>query len=473
MMPARSLESQPVLETQPVLEAAPAGRRSSGFLRDTLTLSVIAGFAKIAGAAKSIVIARAFGSGPELDSFLLAFLIPSVLADTFCGALVPVTVPRLIELEHRSGLAAAHVLYARLLRRSLRFSLLGMGWIALGIGGLLEFSGGALAVNWRQVGLLALLMLPVIPCNAIANLWRAVLNSQNKFAAPGITVMLTPLAIAIAVLTAGHRGGVWVLAASTTLGAAGELALLAMAMPSSGFPIVARRGGAEVSRELALAGFRMRPFRKEYGYLVASGAVSGGTVAMGQAMAAWLGPGSVSALNYGTRLSTVLMSIGPAAMGVAVLPRLSHLVAEQDWGGLKHSLRRLLWGSAAASAAAAGLFMVFSAPIVRLTLQRGAFTAADTNTVAAVQAWSLLQMPFIVGISIFMRVFSVLKANRVLLPLSGATLVVNLTLNYVFMHRYGVAGISLAASVAQALLFTAMAWLVFGSSRLRLVKEVH
>ncbi len=72
-----------------------------------------------------------------------------------------------------------------------------------------------------------------------------------------------------------------------------------------------------------------------------------------------------------------------------------------------------------------------------------------------------------------MRVFSVLKANRVLLPLSAATLVVNLTLNYVFMHRYGVAGVSLAASVAQALLFAAMAWLVFGSSRLRLVKEVH
>jgi putative peptidoglycan lipid II flippase len=473
MTPARFLENQPALEAARVLKAIPAGRRSSGFLLDTLTLSAIAGFAKIAGASKSIVIARVFGSGPALDSYLLAFLIPSVLADTFCGALVPVMVPRLIELEHGSGVAAAHALYARLLHRSLRFSLLGMGWIALGIGGLLEFSGGTTAANWRQAGLLASLMLPVIPCNAIANVWRAVLNSQNKFAAPGITVMLTPLTIAIAVLTVGHRGGVWVLAAATTLGAAGELALLAMAMRGSRLPIVPRRSGAEVSRELALAGFRMRPFRKEYGYLVASGAVSGGTVVIGQAMAAWLGPGSVSTLNYGTRLSTVLMSIGPAAFGVAVLPRLSQLVAERGWEGLKHSLRRLLWGSAAASAAAAVLFIVFSAPIVRLTLQHGAFTAANTGAVARVQAWSLLQMPFVAGISIFMRVFSVLKANRVLLPLSGAALVVNLTLNYVFMHRYGVAGIALAASMAQALLFMAMAWLMFGPSGLRLVKEVH
>ncbi len=455
------------------LEAVPAARRASGFWFDTLTLSVIAGGAKIAGAVKSIAIARVFGATPALDGFLLAFLIPSILADAFCGALVPVTVPRLIELEHRSGHAAALALYQRLLSRSLRYSLLGAAVMAVGIGVFLQFGGRTAPANWHSIGLLALLMLPVIPCNAIANVWRAVLNSQNKFAAPAITVVFTPALITVAVLMAGQAGGVWILAACTTLGAAGELALLAIAMQGSGFPVAPLRSSLRDSNEVALTGLRMGAFRKEYGYLVASGAVSGGTVAIGQAMAAWLGPGSVSALNYGTRLSTVLMSIGPAALGVAVLPRFSHLVAKNEWGALKHSLRRLLLGSAAASAAAAGVFILFSAPIVRLTLQHGAFTSTDTGAVAAVQVWSLLQMPFVVGISIFMRVFSVLKANRVLLPLSGAALVVNLALNYILMHRYGVAGIALASSVAQALLFAAMAFLVFGPGGVRLVKEVH
>jgi putative peptidoglycan lipid II flippase len=285
--------------------------------------------------------------------------------------------------------------------------------------------------------------------------------------------VFTPAVITVAVLVAGRAGGVWILAACTALGAAGELALLAIAMRGSGFPMVPQRKSFRNLNEFGASGFRMSAFRKEYGYLVASGAVSGGTVAIGLAMAAWLGPGSVSALNYGTRLSTVLMSIGPAALGITVLPRFSHLLAENEWGALKRSLRGLLIGSAVASAAVAGVFILCSAPIVRLTLQHGAFTAVDTDTVAAVQAWSLLQMPSLVGISICMRVFSVLKANRVLLPLSGAALVVNLVLNYFLMHRYGVAGVALASSIAQALLFAAMALLVFGPSGVRLVKEAQ
>lgn len=451
------------MTSAPSIEAAPATRRVPGFLWDTLTLSVIAGVVKIAGAAKSIAIARAFGSGPELDAYLLAFLIPSVLADTFCGALVPVTVPRLIELEHRAGRDAAQALYAKLLRSSLRYSLLGSAGLAVAIVFSLKVAAGVAArANWRSISVLVLLMLPVIPCNAAANVWRAALNSRNKFAAAALTAVFTPAAISLAVLARGPRAA-WVLAAATTLGAFGEMALLGLAMRSSGYSIVPRQERHEIP---------MTSFRKEYGYLAASGAVSGGTLALGQAMAAWLGPGSVSALNYGTRLSIVLMSIGPAALGVAILPRFSRVAAEQDWDALKHSLRRLLYGSWTASAAAAAVFIFFSAAIVRLTLQHGAFTASDTDTVAAVQAWSLLQMPFVVGISIFMRIFSVMQANRLLLPLSAGALVVNLALNYALMNRYGVAGISLAGSITQALLFTIMTILVFGPGG-RILKEAR
>ncbi len=434
------------MTSAPSIEARPAERRASGFLRDTVTLSLIAGVVKIAGAAKSIAVARAFGSGLALDNYLLAFLIPSVLADTFCGALVPVTVPRLIELKHRHGLSAAQAFYSKLLGSILRFSLMGAAALALAIGTVLEL------VKDNAVGGLVLLMLPVIPANAVANVWRAVLNSRNRFAAAALTAVFTPAVISLATLIGAQRGP-WVLAAATTLGAFGEMALLGVAMRGTGYPVLPRRERRDV---------RMRSFRKEYGYLAASGALSGGALAVGQAMAAWLGPGSVSALNYGTRLSGVLMSIGPAALGIAVLPRFSRVAAEQDWRALKHSLRRLLYGSSAASAVAAAMFVLFSAPIVRLTLQHGAFTAADTGGVAAVQACSLLQMPSVVGITILMRVLSVLQANRVLLPLSAGALAVNAGLNYVLMNRYGVAGIALAASLAQTLLFIAMASLIFG-----------
>ncbi len=70
------------------------------------------------GAGKALALARVFGSSAALDSYLLAFLAPSFLADVFCGSLVPVLVPRLIELEHREGRAKAADLYAHVLWRS-------------------------------------------------------------------------------------------------------------------------------------------------------------------------------------------------------------------------------------------------------------------------------------------------------------------------------------------------------------------
>lgn len=227
------------MTSAPPLEApAYVPRRKSSFLLDTLTLSVIAALAKLAGAAKSVAIAGVFGSSRALDDYLLAFLIPSVLADAFCGALVPVTVPRLIELEHRSGESAAQALYFRLLNRSLRFALMGVLAMAIGIGGLLVLAGHMVPSNWRSIELLTLIMLPVIPCNAVSNVWRAVLNSQDKFAAPAITAVLTPAVIIFGVLGAGSWGGMWTLAAATTLGAVAEVVVLALALQRQGLAIL-------------------------------------------------------------------------------------------------------------------------------------------------------------------------------------------------------------------------------------------
>ncbi len=438
-----------------------------GFLLDTLTVSLFAILAKIAGASKAVVIARVFGSGTALDSYLLAFLIPSVLADTFCGALVPVTVPRLVELDLGDNRASSVAFYARVLRKSLSFALLGTTALAIGIGASLLFVR-ILPPAWHAIGILTLLMLPIIPCNAVANVWRAALNSQRNFAIPAVTVVLTPAVIMLCVLFAGRFGGIRILAIGTTLGAVAELALLGAAVRGLEFPVMPTE---PAWKHFNMAAMNMDSFRKEYLYLAASAAVAGGTVLIGQTMAASLGAGSVSVLNYGTRLAGVLLAIGPAALSVTVLPRFSAMVAERDWETLKSSLRRMLLGSAAISGIAAIGCIAFSAPIVRLTLQRGAFTAADTGAVAAVQAWSLLQMPFVVGITILMRVFSALKANRPLLPLCASALVVNLALNFVFMHRFGVPGISLASSIAQGLLFAALTALVFGPGGSRLLKE--
>jgi putative peptidoglycan lipid II flippase len=432
----------------------PPSARRRGMLFDTLTVSCFATLAKLMGAAKAVVLARAFGSAAALDSYLLAFLLPSFLADVFCGSLIPVLVPKLVEFEYREGHAKAVDLYGHVLRRSVWLSCSAAVALAAGaaIVATLGGGGGGVRLNLHLLGVLTLLMTPLLPLSAVANVWRAVLNAHRSFVVPALTVALTPAVIILCIQLAGRSRGVWILAAGTSLSGLAEVVVLGFGLRRTGFPILPQRREGD---------FSLLEFRKEYGYLAAVTAMSAASAFLGQSMAAALGAGSVSILNYGTRLAGVLMAIGPAALSVTILPQFSHMVATRDLERLKQSLWRILAASVLVASAVAGLLIVFSIPIVRLTLQRGAFTATDTQVVASVQSYSLLQLPFIVGITILMRILSALKANRALLPFASAAVVLNTVLNYALMTRYGVPGIALATSLAQALLFAALATLVF------------
>ena len=421
-------------------------------LFNTLTVSAFTTLAKFIGAAKAVFLARVFGSGAALDSYLLAFLLPSFLADVFCGSLVPVLIPKLIELECWEGRAKAVDLYGDVLRRSVRLSCSAAAVLAAGAAAVATMGAGRGRLDLPLLGVLTLLMTPILPLAAVANVWRAVLNSQRRFVVPAVTVALTPAVIILCILLAERSRGVSILAAGTSLASLAEVLVLGMGLRSTGFPILPPRRQCDWSP---------LDLRNEYGFLAVATAMSAGTAFIGQSMAAALGAGSVSILNYGTRLAGVLMAIGPTALSVTILPGFSYMVAARDWERLKKSLWRILSGSVLLAGGTAALLIVFSSPIVRLTLQRGAFTAADAQIVASVQAYSLLQLPFIVGITILMRILSALKANRTLLPFSSAAIVVNTGLNYALMTRYGVAGIALATSLAQALLFVALATLVF------------
>ena len=421
-------------------------------LFDTLTVSAFTTLAKFMGAAKAVVLARVFGSGAALDNYLLAFLLPSFFADVFCGSLVPVLIPKFIEFECWEGRAKAVDLYGYVLRRSVWLSCVAAAVLAAGASLVAMLGAGSAGLNLPLLGVLTLLMTPILPLSAVVNVWRAVLNSQRRFVIPALTVTLTPAVIIVCILLAGKSRGVWILAAGTSLASLAEVLVLGMGLRTAGLPILP---------PLRRRDFSLLELRKEYGYLAGVTAMSAGTAFIGQSMAAALGAGSVSILNYGTRLAGVLMAIGPAALSVTILPGFSHMVAARDWERLKQSLWRILSGSVLVACVGAALLIVFSIPIVRLTLQRGAFTAADTRVVASVQAYSLLQLPFIVGITILMRILSALKANRTLLPFSSAAIVVNTGLNYALMTHYGVAGIALGTSLAQALLFMALATLVF------------
>lgn len=92
-----------------VVQPASSNRqpRLTRILSAALTIGFCTALAKVAGAAKVIATARYFGAGDAIDAFLIAFLIPSFIADVIAGCFTPSVIPWLIRLRSQGSDAAA------------------------------------------------------------------------------------------------------------------------------------------------------------------------------------------------------------------------------------------------------------------------------------------------------------------------------------------------------------------------------
>lgn len=410
-------------------------------IANTVVVGSLTTLVKIAGAAKTVIIARFFGATAELDAYLIAFLVPSFAAEVLCAAIVPALVPRLIELIHQQDDSGWKSFYASAFYRSVAFVAL----VACGLAVIAAAMAAWSAAN-SLISRLLLIMLPMLPISAVLNLWRSVLNAHGRFAVAAGSAILTPLATILSLAVAGRA--VYWLAVGTTLGAVAEACAVCLALRRLGITLVPKRADASV------CGIAVRQYR----FLASTNFVMQGSLFLDQLMAGMLASGAISILNYGTRLSAVLIAIGPEALGVTLLPRFSQMAAEKDGRRLRSSLKSAVAAALAVSVLATVLLFWFSAPVVRLVFQHGAFAARDTLAVVAVQRFSLLQLPFAFGIAVLSRFLASAKASRALVPIAAASLALNALLNLILMRWLSVAGIALATAFAQAAMFLMLAF---------------
>jgi putative peptidoglycan lipid II flippase len=283
-----------------------------------------------------------------------------------------------------------------------------------------------------------LVWLPLAACSAV---WRAVLNARGRVAL-AVSVQLAPPLFTIAFLSFGGRAwGVAVLSAAVVIGAVIEFAALAIAV---------RRLGCSLTPGWAGWTTEARAVWAQYLPLVAGTFSVAGCVLVDQAVAAALGPGNVSALSYAIKTSTVLVAVGGAGMATAVLPEFSRLVSEQRWDRLRRTLRTHIGVSMLVIVPVTAVLIGWSAGLVRVLFQRGAFSLQDAVVVAGIQNWYLLQVPFAICLLIVQRLATALSATGLVLQAGLAAMVCNIAGDLLLPRWWGVAGISLASCIGHA-----------------------
>jgi putative peptidoglycan lipid II flippase len=416
----------------------------------SLVVGALGALGSLIALVKELVVARQFGRGDEIDAFLIAFLLPAFAINVVAASLNTALVPTVVQVSLRDGEEAG----ARLFSSAVVTAAGLLVAVSVLLAALFPLLLPILASNFdpdKRALTLALFhaVLPAVTISGIATVWAGMLNARQRFAAAAVAPLLVP-ALTIVFLLLGSRAlGAFALATGTVAGMFAQCALLAAALRKQGLPVFPRWHGLSDP---------LRQVVGQYLPMVAGAMLMSGAVLVDQAMAAMLDPGSVAALGYGSKLVAAAVTLGSQALGTAVLPHFSQMVASGDHSGLRHSLATWTRIVVVVSAAATVALMLLSEPLIRVMFERGAFTSEDTRVVSEVQTLYALQIPFHVLGMLYVRVISAFRQNRVLLWGATISLPLNAILNYVLMWRLGVAGIAVSTSIVYAVSCAFLGW---------------
>ncbi|MDR4499808.1 MAG: murein biosynthesis integral membrane protein MurJ [Candidatus Scalindua sp.] len=407
---------------------------------------------KFVSMGKDFVVAAYFGTGDALDAFFMAFLLPAFIINVVGGSFNAALIPTYIQVREKEGLIAAKRLFSSAMVLSI--GLLAIATLVIVFAApyyLPLVASGFSSEKMELTRRLLYVFSPIIVLCGVKTMWGAVLNAGEQFSLVAISPVITPVVNIFSLAFCNKSWGIMVLTVGTVCGMALESILLAFALKRQGIFLFPRWHGIDG---------KLRQVMGQYLPMISGSFLMSSTVIVDQAMAAMLGPGSVSALNYGNKLIAFPIGLAITGLGTAVVPYFSKMVACKDWIGIRNTLRRyLVLIFSTTIPLTIGLFFC-SEYLVRIVYQRGLFTAEDTRLVSHIQSLYAIQIPFCIAGILVVRLISSMLANYILMIANIISVILNVVLNYLFMKKIGVAGIALSTSCVYivACLFLYLSW---------------
>ena len=393
----------------------------------------------VAHLARELVVAREFGRAVAVDAFLIALVLPSFAINLLGGALRDAFIPAYVGVREARGQRAA-TLFLRSMSTAVGAGLLLVtGALAFYGHHLIPVLGSGFDPEARALTVrMYRLLVPALVFIGVSRLWAAALNAQGRFLIVALAPVLTPLLCLLAVVSLGASLGITALAYGFVAGAVAEAVVMGAIM---------RRHGLAIGPYWDRAALATSGIGSQMPLLTLGSLIFSATIAVDQAMAAMLTPGSVAALGYGEKVPRLLMNLGASSLGTGVLPFLSEMVARRDFAAVRDTWRHFVRLVLLVGVPAVLLLLLGSDVVVRLLFERGEFSAVDTAVVSSVQAFYLLRPPLaMIGI-LFSHVLVSARRAGALAAISAVMFCANIGGNILFMRWIGVAGLALSSAV--------------------------
>jgi putative peptidoglycan lipid II flippase len=418
-------------------------------------LIVAAGFlgSRVLGLLRSVIIAEAFGTQPELDAYWVAFRLPDLVFQLLAGAtLASAFIPTFAGVRARHGEVAAWRLASSVLNLVLLATvafavvafLLAPRLVPLLAPGLGEGTGREAELNDLAVDMTRLMLIsPVL--FAISGMFMGILNARRHFLMPALAPMFYNLAIIVAALVSED---VEALAIGVVAGAALHLVVQLPDLRYAGmaFSYVADwRDSAvrEVGRLMAPRVLGLAATQINFYFI-------------GMFFASTLSAGAISGLSFAWLIAMTPLGIIGMAISTAAFPTLAEQAARNDASGMAETLGRTLRLILFLSLPAGAGLALLAEPLVVVLLERGAFDAESTRVTADALLFYAPALFAHSGIEILSRGFYALGDTKTPVLIAVGSMVVNVALAATLVGPLEVRGLALALSVATTLEFLAL-----------------
>ncbi|HVX74529.1 MAG TPA: murein biosynthesis integral membrane protein MurJ [Bradyrhizobium sp.] len=407
-------------------------------IRSFLTVSTGTLASRLLGFLRDSMIAALLGAGPIADAFLAAFQMVNVIRRLLSeGALNAALVPAWLQVSENEGATAAAGFAGRVLGTVSAALIVLTGLLAL----VMPFVIKVIAPGFAGHETLELatnnarLMLPYLAFAGPVTVLMGLLNAQGRFALTAFSPLLfniALIAVMIALLSSRQHGAQAALAVAATVGVAGLLQLVTLAL----------RRGANTATPLRISFDReMRRFLGSAlpGMIAGAGPqlliITGAVVASSS-------PSAVSWLYFANRLIELPLGIVGVAMGTVLVPELTRALRNGDKRTMGDAESRgLELAIGLALPATIGLISL-NEPVVRILFEHGLFTSTDSAGTAQVLTWLAFGLPAYVLVKSLSPAFFARRDTVTPLLATLKAIIVTIVAAFLLGHWFGASGIA-------------------------------
>lgn len=395
---------------------------------------------KFLGFFREMLIASKFGSGFETDTFFMALSATSLLASLLLSAISTTTIPVLSEVESLEGKEGkkAHTsnLVNIVLATAFILVVLGMFLAPLVIRVVAPgFKGDQfnLAVTLMRIGL------PVILFSSALGVFRGYLQSELMFFETAATNLpFNFVYIAFLVFFSGQYGIKGLMVASV-LAVGSQLLIQAPGLVKTGYK---HKLFFDVRDKYIDKILKLVP------PVFISVAVRDLNALVDKSLASGLPAGSISALNYGHRLDSLVLGIFISSLTTVLYPMLAKESNKDNTDGLKKVISQSINIILLITVPATIGLLVLARPVVKVAFERGAFdSTATVMTSGALQFYAL----GLVGAglrSLLAFVYYSLQDTRTPMFNSFISVGINIVTSVILVRLMGHKGLALGTSIA-------------------------